>query len=224
MEVRAPAGGSSGSRSDENADRAPAGGSSGSRSDENADRAPVGGSSGSRSIPCKAFIFGFQARTPGRELRNSGPASGRRLSRFALHPPQSLFLRFPGANPGPEITEKADRAPAGGSYGSRSIPRKDFNFGFRARTPGRELRNRRSECRLGDQPVRAPMEKYSTKVSRRPPCCTFHYYNPERNTLSCGFMDNRRRTMDKRVDKHSCPHAYPQPCREAGYPQAPQLL
>ena len=153
LEVRAPAGGSSGSRSDENADRAPAGGSSGSRSDENADRAPVGGSSGSRSIPCKAFIFGFQARTPGRELRN-----------------------------------------------------------------------RRSECRLGDQPVRAPMEKYSTKVSRRPPCCTFHYYNPERNTLSCGFMDNRRRTMDKRVDKHSCPHAYPQPCREAGYPQAPQLL
>ena len=141
LEVRAPAGGSSGSRSDENADRAPAGGSSGSRSDENADRAPVGGSSGSRSIPCKAFNFGFQARTPGRELRNSGPASGRRRSRFALHPLQSLYLRFPGANPGPEITEKADRAPAGGSYGSRSIPRKAFNFGFRARTPGRELRN-----------------------------------------------------------------------------------
>ena len=118
----------------------------------------------------------------------------------------------------------AARPPAGGAAGSRSIPCKAFIFGFRARTPGRELRNRRSECRLGDQPVRAPMEKYSTKVSRRPPCCTFHYYNPERNTLSCGFMDNRRRTMDKRVDKHSCPHAYPQPCREAGYPQAPQLL
>ena len=104
-------------------------------------RPPAGGAAGSRSIPCKAFIFGFRARTPGRELRNSGPASGRRLSRFALHPPQSLFLRFPGANPGPEITEKADRAPAGGSYGSRSIPRKVFIFGFRARTPGRELRN-----------------------------------------------------------------------------------
>ena len=200
----------------------------------------------------------------GREPRagnygKGGPSAGWGLIWFALHSPQSLYLRFPGANPGPGITEErpglwpeaqpvrapspakpltsvsgrepqagnygiAARPPAGGSAGSRSIPSKAFFFGFRARTPGRELRNRRSECRLGDQPVRAPMEKYSTKVSRRPPCCTFHYYNPERNTLSCGFMDNRRRTMDKRVDKHSCPHAYPQPCREAGYPQAPQLL
>ena len=46
----------------------------------------------------------------------------------------------------------------------------------------------------------------------------------KRNTLSCGFMDNRRRSMEKRVDRHSCPHAFPQPWQEAGYPQAPQLL
>ena len=224
LEVRAPAGGSSGSRSDENADRAPAGGSSGSRSDENADRAPVGGSSGSRSIPCKAFIFGFQARTPGRKLRKR--RTERRLGAHMVRAPSPAkpLTSVSGREPQAGNYGIAARPPAGGSAGSRSIPRKAFFFGFRARTPGRELRNRRSECRLGDQPVRAPMEKYSTKVSRRPPCCTFHYYNPERNTLSCGFMDNRRRTMDKRVDKHSCPHAYPQPCREAGYPQAPQLL
>ena len=41
---------------------------------------------------------------------------------------------------------------------------------------------------------------------------------------SYGFMDNRRRAMDKCMDSIDCPHTYPQPCGEAGYPQAPQLL
>ena len=50
----------------------------------------------------------------------------------------------------------AARPPAGGSAGSRSIPRKAFNFGFRARTPGRKLRKRRTERRLGAHMVRAP--------------------------------------------------------------------
>ena len=187
-------------------------------------RPPAGGSAGSRSIPRKAFFFGFRARTPGRKLRKR--RTERRLGAHMVRAPSPAkpLTSVSGREPQAGNYGIAARPPAGGSAGSRSIPRKAFFFGFRARTPGRELRNRRSECRLGDQPVRAQMEKYSTKVSRRPPCCTFHYYNPERTTLSCGFMDNRRRTMDKRVDKHSCPHAYPQPCREAGYPQAPQLL
>jgi len=29
---------------------------------------------------------------------------------------------------------------------------------------------------------------------------------------SYGFMDNRRRAMDKCMDSIDCPHTYPQPC------------
>ena len=132
---------------------------------ENVGRPPAAGAVRA-PFPARPLIS-VSGREPRAEKSgDSGPVDRRRQVRFALHSPQSLYPRFQGANPRPKNPVIAVRPTAAGRCGSRSIPRKAFNLGFRARTPGR-----------------LQMEKCSTEVSRRPPCCTFHSYNPERKRI-----------------------------------------
>ena len=110
------------------------------------------------TVRARLPIFGFRARTLGRGISE---LEARRPTRFALDSPLALCFRFSDANLGPRISELEarrppwfalvfplsvfGREPRAGDFGvegpvATTVRARLPDFGFRARTSGREFR------------------------------------------------------------------------------------